>query len=551
MSKSDHSSKNAHAVIIGINEYKDHQIPNLAFARKDAESVYKVLIDPELGRFSRENVTLLLDNEATRRNIHTAIGIDIRRKAGNEDLVFIYYAGHGSAEIDPKCRSQDGIEKYLVPSDAELDKLFSTGIAMDEIQRFFGRIESKQVIFFIDSCYSGGAGGRTFQNPRCQRRAALTDEFLGDISSGEGRFIVTACGVNEVSLETKEIGHGLFTHYLIEGLKGSADKDRDGLVTINELYEYIYENVSQHARRVGGSMNPICKGSVKGKIFLSRYESEAQKKAKKINAQAQLHFNAKKYDEAYELWQQVKKLLPEHEEAKQGIMEIERIRDEEDRKRKKAQEQKESVLLNLYHDRQLPVDEFNLGMDLIGKNPCKLTEEEGKIVRMLEDLIKGKISIHIYLESVRLLRKKPESVIEPPESSENVRLPERMLESVMEPSESSEKEDTSPGEDILSFEEAYSKGEDQYKSNNYKSALKFFIDYMLAAYNGRLAKKAARKKKSPLPHKAKERGLKRPFRTFLLLILLLVTAAAYIYFTGATEYYLKVVYIMEIVASYF
>jgi serine/threonine-protein kinase len=78
------------------------------------------------------------------------------------------------------------------------------------------------------------------------------------------------------------------------------------------------------------------------------------------------------------------------------------------------------------------------------------------------------------------------------------------------------------------------------------------IDHMLAACNGRLAKKAARKKKSPLPHKAKERGLKRPFRTFLLLISLLVTAAAYIYFTGATEYYLEgFVNMMEIVASYF
>jgi hypothetical protein len=78
------------------------------------------------------------------------------------------------------------------------------------------------------------------------------------------------------------------------------------------------------------------------------------------------------------------------------------------------------------------------------------------------------------------------------------------------------------------------------------------IDHMLADYNARPAKKAARKKKSPLPHKTKGRGLKQPFRTFLLLILLLVTAAAYICFTGATEYYLEgFVNMMETVASYF
>ncbi len=126
----------ARAVIIGVNKYQDDKISNLSFARADAEGVYRLLTDPELGRIFPENVILLLDEEATQRNIRSAIGTKLPRQAGENDLVYIYYAGHGSPVIDPQSRSRDGIEKYLVPSDADLDDLFATAISMNEIQTF-------------------------------------------------------------------------------------------------------------------------------------------------------------------------------------------------------------------------------------------------------------------------------------------------------------------------------------------------------------------------------------------------------------------------------
>lgn len=394
--------KNAHAVIIGINKYQDQKIPDLEFARADAEGVYQILTDPELGRISPENATLLMDEEATQRNIRSAIGTKLPRRAGEDDMVYIYYAGHGSPLMDPKSRSRDGMEKYLVPADAELDDLFATGISMDEIQKFFSRIESKQVMFFIDSCYSGAAGGRTFQNPLHKGRNLLTAEFLEDLA-GEGRLVVTACDVNEVSLETPEMGHGLFTHYLLEGLKGHADKDQDGSVTVHELYEYVYENVSQHARKMGGGMHPIQKGSVKGRIFLTQYETAAQKQAKPLHAQAQAFYQAGKLGEAYELWQRVIKLVPDHEGAQQGLADIENWREEE--RRQEDLERKQSILLALYDEGKLPSDEFAQGMALIEKRQHDLTAIESKIRKLLDDLADEKISVAIYLNSVRLLRK--------------------------------------------------------------------------------------------------------------------------------------------------
>ncbi|MBN1352831.1 DUF1566 domain-containing protein [candidate division KSB1 bacterium] len=408
MKKQTNSRQDAYAVIIGINRYLDPLIPDLGFARADAEGVYQTLIDPELGQLSPDNVILLLDEDATQRKIRSAIGTQIPRRAEERDKVLIYYAGHGAPVVDPKTRSQDGMEKYLIPHDAELDDLRASGISMDEIQKFFGWIESKQVLFFIDSCYSGEAGGRTFQQPSYQKRAALTDEFLNELA-GEGRLVITACDVNEVSLELADLGHGIFTHYLIEGLKGKADSNNDGLVTERELYEYVYENVSRQARLLGGSMHPIYKGSVMGKLFLTRYETEAQKQARGLHERAEALFKTGKVDEAYDLWQKVLRLVPDHEQASRGVKEIEIKRQEERRKRQQIQEQKQRILFRYYEKGSLPPDEFNQAMNLIEKEPDKLSESDRKVRKLLDDLTDENITISTYLRCIRLLKKPDEA----------------------------------------------------------------------------------------------------------------------------------------------
>ena len=90
------------------------------------------------------------------------------------------------------------------------------------------------------------AGGRLFQRPELQTRAVqLSDVFL-DSLAGEGRLVVTACSASQVSLETQaRKHHGIFTYHLVEGLRGAADADGDGRVTIDELYDYVYPHVEQ------------------------------------------------------------------------------------------------------------------------------------------------------------------------------------------------------------------------------------------------------------------------------------------------------------------
>ncbi len=158
--------------------------------------------------------------------------------------------------------AERGLEKFFVPYDAKKTDLFSYGLSMDEIKKIYERIKSKRVISFIDSCYSGQAGSVTSRN------ILLSDIFHENLS-GEGRIIITACKPNEKSLETDELKHGIFTYYLAEGLKGKADLNKDGLVTIGELYDYVFDEVTKKAKEFKAVQHPQIKGTYSGQIPLT------------------------------------------------------------------------------------------------------------------------------------------------------------------------------------------------------------------------------------------------------------------------------------------
>jgi len=83
---------------------------------------------------------------------------------------------------------------------------------------------------------------------------------------GRGKVIITASSANEVSVEKDDLQHGVFTYYLLEGLRGKADLDRDSMITVDEAYRYVYDQVP---RATGQEQHPVKKGSVEGSLVLS------------------------------------------------------------------------------------------------------------------------------------------------------------------------------------------------------------------------------------------------------------------------------------------
>jgi len=258
--RSVEKKRNVWAVVIGINGYPN--IRRLKYAVNDAMAFCNHLV--EYNQVPKENVVLLLDEEANLTRLRSALGVYLKNEASKEDMVIIYFAGHGATEREATSPDGDGLEKYLLPYDVDPKELYATAMPMEEISRLFSRIRSDRLVFIVDTCYSGASGGRTISVTDI--RAGISDGFLDRITGGKGKIILTASGANEVSAESDELQHGIFTHFLIKGLQGQADSDGDGLITVDEVYTYVSKQVPQATNQ---EQHPVKKGIVEGPLVLS------------------------------------------------------------------------------------------------------------------------------------------------------------------------------------------------------------------------------------------------------------------------------------------
>jgi hypothetical protein len=236
------------AIVIGIDQYSDPAIPPLSYAEADARAMHSFLTTE--GGVKPDHAVLLLNKDANQRKLRQTLGEYLRRKALKQDEVIIYYAGHGTTEP----LSDDTVSSYLVPWDADPDSLFSTAIPMEEVKQILNRLSARKVLILQDTCYSGNSGGRTFIGKYGGVRAgSISSKFLQELSQKQGRLIITASDANEPSVEDGTRGHGVFTYFLLQGLKGEGDLDKDGAIRARELHTYLDRRVHEHS---GGNQTP-------------------------------------------------------------------------------------------------------------------------------------------------------------------------------------------------------------------------------------------------------------------------------------------------------
>lgn len=233
------------AVVIGVSDYADSRIPALRYAAKDAKALHDWLVSPAGGRYAPARVKLLTDRNATAAAIKEALYTWLRQTI-EEDVVVIYFAGHGSPDSPDTPQNL-----YLLPHDTRYDAIASTGFPMWDVETALKRfIKARRVVVLADACHSGGVGA-TFD----VARRALGDVQPNRISSGlqnlatvgAGIAVISASDDRQLSAESAKFGggHGVFTHYLLEGLKGKADYNSDSRVTLGELIPFL----SEHVRR--------------------------------------------------------------------------------------------------------------------------------------------------------------------------------------------------------------------------------------------------------------------------------------------------------------
>lgn len=240
------------AVVVGVSQYKDAS-KNLKYADKDATDFYNFMKSPQGGALTDEHITLLTNEKATRGNIIKALNEKFNH-AFEDDMVVLFIASHG--QPDPV-----GNEVYFLNYDAESDNLGGTAVSQIDIEKVFQRTRAKKKIWFADACHSGGAGLQVRAD-----HTALTNKLLSEIAnSSNGMALLTASSSSEYSYEDAKWGggHGVFTHYLLRGMKGEADKDANGLVDLRELYEFVYRQVSHDTN---GQQHPELKGNFDNKL---------------------------------------------------------------------------------------------------------------------------------------------------------------------------------------------------------------------------------------------------------------------------------------------
>jgi tetratricopeptide (TPR) repeat protein len=235
-----------YALLVGISKYAKPEL-SLQFANADASVFGQLLASPRGGSVAADSVLLLTDEKATTAAVRNGFQDFLKRRAGKNDTVIILIAGHGTVEV-PGSKNA-----FILTYDSDPQDLKSTALGMDELQSLFEEQLTKvgRVLLFVDVCKAGTIG--TIHNTTVSTNIQQLGDIQGDL------FGLLASRPREVSLEGPEFGggHGVFSYFVIKGLGGAADENKDGVVDADELVKYVSEQVpmatanKQHPREFG------------------------------------------------------------------------------------------------------------------------------------------------------------------------------------------------------------------------------------------------------------------------------------------------------------
>jgi hypothetical protein len=223
-----------YALIIGNNKYDDQKLAQLKTPAADSQALAKILDDKTIGSF--DEVTPLINQTETR--VRRAISTFLTNKKP-DDLVLLYFSGHGV--LDDRGRL------YLALKDTQVNLLKATSISSSFVADEMDSCRSKRQILILDCCHSGAFARGT----KGEQKAITETTFEG---SGFGRVVLTASDSTQYALEgdqvIKQTELSLFTHFLLDGLKtGEADLNNDGLIALDEWYDYTYAKVVSETPR--------------------------------------------------------------------------------------------------------------------------------------------------------------------------------------------------------------------------------------------------------------------------------------------------------------
>lgn len=235
------------ALLIGVNAYQDRELNSLQYSAADCQELSKAL-EAVTQDFSQRE---LLTHHDYAPNPPTLKGVRenlkrIATEAKKTDKVVFYFSGHGV--LDPETQ-----QAVLCLQDTTPHDLLGTGLVLSEVLQLLGDCAASVQFIWLDACHSGGL---SWQSPLKNPTPQLIERLQERAAYNQGFYALLSCDRAQQSWEFPEIGHGIFTYYLIRGLRGEAAKE-DGMIEADQLYRYIYHQTLQYIDKTNQQLRLI------------------------------------------------------------------------------------------------------------------------------------------------------------------------------------------------------------------------------------------------------------------------------------------------------
>lgn len=250
------------AAFIGVNDYDD-QFPSLEFCADDARELASVFSELSTASGDQDGplIRLLIDSDGdrllrpTRANIIRAVE-DITNRAKADDRLVFGFFGHGM--------EYQG-QSYLVPLDAIDGRPEDTAISLSWIARTLSLCKARFKLLLVDACHSGTLRGRDGTN-------AMSEQFRNSLQAfgaSEGWAVFASSKQNERSYDDPDLGHGVFSYHLIQGLRGAATDRTSGQITLGSLADYVTTSVVDWSYKNGRRQTPELHSQIAGTLTLA------------------------------------------------------------------------------------------------------------------------------------------------------------------------------------------------------------------------------------------------------------------------------------------
>jgi hypothetical protein len=245
------------ALIVANGEYEQEALRDLAAPAADAEALGRVLGDQQIGGFT---VQVVRNQPA---HVISAQIEELFSESRRDDVLLLHFSGHG-------LKSESG-ELFFAASNTRPNRLGSTAVSADFVQRCMQASRSRSIVLLLDCCY-GGAFAQGVK-VRAAGDVNVLDSFPRETRSGggRGRAVITASSAMEFAFEGDQLSDqrprpSAFTSALVEGLAtGDADRDEDGWVSLNELYDHVFDKV----REQNPHQTPSRQVEMEGELYLA------------------------------------------------------------------------------------------------------------------------------------------------------------------------------------------------------------------------------------------------------------------------------------------